>query len=183
MIHGGSGPSRTSALPSPYLLLSFHGVPVASQPPSQHQPPPASPSASQPAAIQCARNPIQSSSKIPESPSSHPKPMKTKSVHRFLLCQSGRLQHPFWMPEASKVTPSGPQMESRSSQALPKWSLEAPKVTPAAPICSNGTQCAPIVDPGIPKIHPKPPKMLQKWSQKLRKLFFSRQSSATNVIL
>ena len=138
---------QTYGLPSPTLCSQLLGVPVASQPPSQPQPPPASPPASQPAAIQCARNRIQSSSKLPKSPSklpkspsNLPKPPKTNGFHRFLLCEPGRLQHPFWMPEAPKLTPSDFQRQSRSSQAHPKCSLEAPKLTPNTPIWSHGAQ-------------------------------------------
>ena len=158
---------RTGRLPSPTLSSQLLGVPVASQPPSQPQPPPASPPASQPAAIQCARNRIQSSSKLPKSPSklpkspsNLPKPPKTNGFHRFLLCQPGRLPHPFWMPEAPKVPPSDLQRQSRSSQAHPKCSLEAPQVTPNTPIWTHCARSEPNLNPEAPKIHHKTPKML-----------------------
>ena len=111
---------------------------MASQPTSQHQPPPTSPSASQPDAIKCASSPIQSSPKHPEYPSKLQKQMKTKGFHEFLLCQPGRLQHPFWMSKASKVTSSDLQRQLRSSQAHPKCSLEPPKMTPKVPMWTHG---------------------------------------------
>ena len=149
------GHPQTEGLPSPNPVSSATGVPMASQPPSQHRPPPATPSASQPAAIQCASSSVHSSSKLPGSPSNLPKRLKANNLHMFLLCQPGRLQHPFWMTEASKVTPSDFKTGSRSSQALPEWSLQALKVTLAAPVYPNGAQCTAIVSKGIPKIHPK----------------------------
>ena len=137
-------------------------VPVVSQPPRQHQPLPASPSASQPADIQCASSSVQSSSKLAESPSKPKKPMKNNGFHLFLLCQPGCLQHPFWIPKSSKLTPSDLQRQSRSSQAHPKCSLEAPKVTGNTPTWSHGAQSEPTVNPGAPKILPKTHKMLPK---------------------
>ena len=138
-------------LPSPEGLASAQGDTVASQPPSHHQPPPASPPASQPSAIQCASNSIQSSSKPPELPSSLPSALKIDGFQLFLLCQSSRLQHQFWMPKSSQLTPSDLQRQSGSSQAHPKWSLEAPKMSPNTPIWSHDAQSEPNLNPGAPK--------------------------------
>ena len=123
---------------------------MVSQPPSQPQPPPAVRSASQPAAIQCASSSVQSYPMLPESPSSLPKPLKSNGFIRFLLCQPGRRQHSFWMPEAPKVTPSDLKIDPRSSQAFPKWSLQTPKVI----LPSSAGQCTQIPTPDP---HPSPP--------------------------
>ena len=155
-------PPKVTFYPTPTSCPQFLGVPVASQPPSQHQPTPASQSASQPAAIQCTSNSVQSSCKLPESPSSPAKALKAKGFHRFLLCQPGRLQHQLSMPKPSKVTPSDPQGQSRSSEGDSKCSLEEPKVTPNSSIWSHGAQFEPNVNPEAPKIHRKTSKMLPK---------------------
>ena len=155
---------------SPRLLGSTW---PASLPASQRSS--ASPSASQPAAIQCASNSVQSPSKLPGSPSKPQKPMNTNIFHWLLPCQPGCLQHPFWMPEPSKVIPSDVKMESTGSQALPKWSLETPTMIANAPMWTHGAQFEPTVNPGTPKTHTKTSKMLPKWGRKV-----NNSSSATS---
>ena len=153
---------RTELLPSPTSCPQLLGGPCG-QPASQPAPATASQPSSQtaschpepqkpnPELLQASRMTLQLS-----------KPLKTNSFQWFLLRQPGDLQHPFWMPEAPRLTPNDFQRQSRSSQAHPKCSLEAPKVIPNAPIWSHCDQSEPNLSPGGPKIHPKTPKMLPK---------------------
>ena len=155
-------PPKLTVYPSPTSCPRLLGSPWPAHLPASASGPPASPSVSQPSAIQCPSSSAKSSSRLPKSPSSPQGPLKTNGFHEFLLCQPGCLQHPFWMPKASKVTPSDLQRQPRSSQAHPKCSLEAPKVIPNAPMCTHGAQFEPTVNPGTPKINPKTSKMLPK---------------------
>ena len=146
---------QTSASPSPDLGASAPGGPRG-QPASQPTPANTSQPSSQPArchpVCQHLTPELLQVSKITFQPSKTPENQRFSMVFAMSALS---LQHPFWMPEAPKFTPSDSQRASRSRQVHPKCSLEAPKVVPNTPIYSHGGKSEPNLSPGAPKIHPK----------------------------